>query len=156
MWIPPQTTVPPGARARSATGTSAPSGAKTIAASSGSGGASSEPPAHTAPSSRANACAGLVAGTGDREHASPLPARHLAEDVRRGAEPVEAETGAVAAHPQGAEADQAGTQQRGGLEVRVPVRQGEAEPLVGDRVLRHPAVEVAAGEAGTLAEVLAT
>jgi hypothetical protein len=49
MWIPPQTTVPPGATARSAAGTSAPSGANRIAASSGSGGASPEPPDHSAP-----------------------------------------------------------------------------------------------------------
>ena len=39
MWMPAQTTVPPGASARSAAGTSAPTGAKMIAASSGSGGA---------------------------------------------------------------------------------------------------------------------
>jgi hypothetical protein len=53
MWMPPQTTVPPGATARSAAGTSAPTGAKRIAASSSSGGRSSDAPAHAAPSSRA-------------------------------------------------------------------------------------------------------
>ena len=37
MWMPAQTTTPPGAVARSAAGTSAPTGAKMIAASSGSG-----------------------------------------------------------------------------------------------------------------------
>ena len=57
MWIPAQTTVPPFVTARSAVGTSAPTGAKMIAASSGSGGVSSEAPLHTAPRLRANACA---------------------------------------------------------------------------------------------------
>src|SRR6266576_3598158 len=56
MWMPAQTTLPPFASARSASGTSAPTGAKMMAASSSSGGRSSEPPAQTAPSSRANAC----------------------------------------------------------------------------------------------------
>src|SRR5262245_23836764 len=50
MWMPAQTTRPPLATARSATGTSAPTGAKMIAASSSSGGSVSEPPAHSAPS----------------------------------------------------------------------------------------------------------
>src|SRR2546428_378785 len=54
IWIPAQTTVPPFETARSATGTSAPIGAKMIAASSGSGGSWSDPPAHSAPQSSAN------------------------------------------------------------------------------------------------------
>jgi len=54
MWIPAQTTVPPLDTAFRATGTSAPTGAKMIAASSASGGVSSEPPAQAAPHSRAN------------------------------------------------------------------------------------------------------
>ena len=45
MWIPAQTTVPPGAVALSARGTKAPTGAKMIAALSGLGGAASEEPA---------------------------------------------------------------------------------------------------------------
>ena len=57
MWMPAQTTVPPRASAFRASGTSPPTGANTIAASSGSGGGSSEAPAQTAPSSSANACA---------------------------------------------------------------------------------------------------
>ncbi len=56
MWMPAQTTVPPGARALSAAGTSSPAEAKMIAASIGSGGGSSLPPAQLAPSSRAKAC----------------------------------------------------------------------------------------------------
>ena len=52
--MPPQTTRPPLATAASAAGTRAPTGAKMIAASSGSGGASLEPPAHSASSDSAN------------------------------------------------------------------------------------------------------
>jgi hypothetical protein len=62
MAISPQTTVPPGATVESATGTSSPAAAKTIAASSASGGRSSVPPAHSAPTSRANACPGPSPG----------------------------------------------------------------------------------------------
>src|SRR6266545_1189608 len=62
MWIPAQTTVPPFATAPSATGTRAPTGAKRIAASSSSGGRSSEPPAHSVPSSRAKFWASVSPG----------------------------------------------------------------------------------------------
>ena len=62
MWMPAQTTVPPLRDGRSAAGTSAPTGAKMIAASSCAGGASSDPPAQTAPSARAKACAGASPG----------------------------------------------------------------------------------------------
>ncbi len=47
----------PGADAARAAGTRAPTGANRMAASSGSGGASSDAPAHSAPSPRAKACA---------------------------------------------------------------------------------------------------
>jgi len=57
MWIPAQTTTPPLATAASAVGTSSPTGAKMIAASSSSGGAVPVSPAHSVPSSRANRCA---------------------------------------------------------------------------------------------------
>ena len=78
MWMPAHTTVPPFAIARSAAGTSAPTGAKMIAASSGAGGAAVDSPAHVAPSSRANACADVVAGAREREDLAPLPRRDLA------------------------------------------------------------------------------
>jgi hypothetical protein len=51
-----QMTRPPFFTALSASGTSAPTGAKMIAASSGSGGRSSELPAQTAPSEVAKRC----------------------------------------------------------------------------------------------------
>ena len=55
MWIPAQTTRPPLRTWLSAVGTRAPTGAKMIAESSGSGGASSDPPAQAQPSDLANA-----------------------------------------------------------------------------------------------------
>ena len=68
MWISPHTTIPPGATAASAAGTSSPAGANRIAASSSSGGRSSEPPAHSAPTSRANAETDLAGGRHARLH----------------------------------------------------------------------------------------
>ena len=65
MWIPPHTTMPPLRTARSAAGTSAPTGAKMIAASSGCGGASSEPPAHAAAERAGEPLAVDVAGPGE-------------------------------------------------------------------------------------------
>ena len=60
MWMPAHTTVPPGASAFSAWGTSSPAEAKMIAASSGSGGCSSLPPAHVAPTVRRERLGALV------------------------------------------------------------------------------------------------
>ena len=90
-----------------------------------------------------------------REDAPALVARDLRDDVRRGAEAVEAEPLRVAREPQRAVADQPGAEQRRRLHVGVAVRDREAEALVGDRVLRVAAVEVVAGEARAVAEVLA-
>ena len=77
----------------------------------------------------------------------PCAARDLRDDVRRGAEPVQPEPLRVAREPQRAVADQAGAEQRRRLEVAVPVRDREAEALVGDGPLGVAAVEVVAGEA---------
>src|SRR5262249_7261742 len=62
IWMPPQTTIPPFLVADSAAGTSAPTGAKISAASSGSGGGAVELPAHSAPSDRAKSCAASSPG----------------------------------------------------------------------------------------------
>ena len=85
-------------RARSAAGTSSPTGAKMIAASSGSGGRSSEPPAQTAPSSRANVLAAASPGRVKAKTRRPCAARDLRHDVRRRAEAVEPEALRVAGH----------------------------------------------------------
>src|SRR2546430_1261233 len=75
--MPAQTTVPPGATRDSASGTSAPTGAKMIAASSVSGGGSVEDPAHVAPRLRASCCA--VESPGDAIAGKEV--RHAVADV---------------------------------------------------------------------------
>ena len=91
IWMPPHTTTPPLRDAFSAAGTRAPTGAKMMAASSCSGGISSEPPAHAAPSARAKSCARRIAGPREGEDFAALMPRHLRHDMRRRAEAVDAE-----------------------------------------------------------------
>lgn len=62
MWMPPERTEPPLRTALSALGTSAPTGAKINAASSGSRGLASDDPAQTAPRRWAKACANWSPG----------------------------------------------------------------------------------------------
>src|ERR671910_476381 len=139
MWIPAQTTTPPFATARSAAGTSPPTGAKMMAASSSSGGCSFEPPAHAAPSPRANrwpsSSPALVNG-------------YLDNYVGGGAESVEAEAFGVVGHPQGAVADQARAQERRGLHVRVTLGDREAEAVVGRGIRGVAANDLVAGDQG--------
>ena len=118
---PPAHDVPPLASARSAAGTSSPTGAKISARVQLLGAAASEAsPAHSAPSSRANACAASSPGAGEGEDPPALVARHLADDVGGRAEAVEPEPLGVARQPQRAVADQARAQERRGLQVRKP------------------------------------
>src|SRR5262249_38709593 len=119
IWMPPQTTRPPFFTALSAIGTSAPTGAKMIAASSGSGGISSQPPAQTAPRDLANPWRASAPAAGKGGAAPALPARAWAQNGRGGPDPVEAEPlgprplGAVsppcARHAVATPTDQAGT-----------------------------------------------
>jgi hypothetical protein len=62
IWMPPHTTRPPALTARSASGTSAPSEAKMIAASSSTGGIASDGPAQVAFRLRANSWATVSPG----------------------------------------------------------------------------------------------
>ena len=126
-----------------------------IAASSSSGGRSSEPPAHSAPSDRANACPSASPGFVKAKMRAALPARHLAEDMRGGAEAVEADPLRVARDSVRAIPDQPGAEERRRLRVREAVREREAESLVGDRLLGEAAVDVVAGEPRPVTEVLA-
>ena len=154
MWMPPQTTVPPGRIARSAAGTSAPTGAKMIAASSASGGGCIGAAGPLAAEPRANACAGASPGRVKANSRRPSIARHLGDDVRRRAEAVDAEPLGVARHAQAAVADQPGAQQRRRLGVAVAAGERKAVAGVGDRVLGVAAVDLVAGEAGVRAQVL--
>src|SRR5262249_15155753 len=95
MWMPPQTTRPPFFTAFSARGTSGPTGAKIIAASSGSGGISSwhlvRPPRQTRAGSFRKSLRRLIANPGERVDAAALPDSDLDQNVRGGAKPVKAE-----------------------------------------------------------------
>ena len=73
--------------------------------------------------------------------------RHLADDVRSGAEAVDPDALGVAGEAQRPVADQPGAQERRRLEVLVAVGEREAVALVGHRALGVAAVEVVAREA---------
>jgi len=126
-----------------------------IAASSASGGRSSEPPAHSAPSERENSWLSASPSRVNAKTRRPLPARDLADDVCGGAEPVEPDALRVAGQNERAIADQPGAEQRGRLQIRIPLGDWEAEALVRDGFLGKAAVDVVAGEAGAVTEVLA-
>ena len=67
-----------------------------MAASSFSGGDSSEPPAQTAPNRRANSCAATSPGRVNAKTFASLKPRDLRDDVRGSAESVEPEALRVA------------------------------------------------------------
>ena len=96
MWIPAQTTEPPFATAASAAGTSSPTGAKMIAASSSSGAGPSRVARPLGAELARERLGLLVAGAREREDAPALVARDLRDDVRARAEAVEAEPLGVA------------------------------------------------------------
>ena len=89
--MPAQTTVPPLSVAERAAGTSAPTGAKMIAASSGSGGPLVGASRPLGAELAREALAVGVARAGEREDPPTLVSRHLRDDVRRRAEAVEAD-----------------------------------------------------------------
>ena len=126
-----------------------------IAASSSSGPGSSDGPGPLAAELERERGGRVVSGPHEAEHPPPLVPRDLDDDVRGGAEAVEAEPFGIAGEAQRAVADQPGAEERRRLQVVVGVGKREAVALVGDDPLRVAAVEVVAGEAGRLAEVLA-
>jgi hypothetical protein len=81
--------------------------------------------------------------------------RHLGDDVCRGAEPVEPEPLGVAGETKCAVTDQPGAEERRGFEISEPVRDRKAKALVRDNPFGVAAVEVEAGEARAVAEILA-
>jgi hypothetical protein len=98
---------------------------------------------------------GLVGRTRERECAAALVAGDLEHDVCGGSEAVQAERVSVACEAKRAVADQPGAEERRRLLVPIAVWDREAEALVRDGVLGEAAVQVVAGEASPLAEVLA-
>src|SRR5205807_7112131 len=99
-------------------------------------------------------CCRIVA-TGEGEHPAPLVAGDLDDDVGGGAEAVEAEPLRIPGPPQGAVADEPGAEQGRRLQVGTAGGDGQAEAPVGDGLSGVAAVDLIAGEAGELAEVLA-
>ena len=97
-----------------------------------------------------------VAGAGEGEYPPALGGGDLADDVRGRPEAVESEALGLSGQPQRPGPDQPGAQQRRGLGRRMVLGQREAEAGVGDGELGESAVDVATGEAGPRAEVLAT
>jgi hypothetical protein len=154
MWMPPHTTRPPLRTARSAAGTSAPTGANRIAASSGSGGCSSEPPAQDAPSAR-EALRGLVARPGEGEELTPLKRADLRHDMRGGAKAVETDPLAQPRRVETAPADQPRAKQRRGADGIAVGGELEDEGGLGDEMRGVAAVAGVAGELGMVAKILA-
>src|SRR5205823_5898224 len=95
-----------------------------------------------------------VAAAGEGEDAAALVTGDLRDDVRGGAESVDAEVVGVAGEFEGAVPDEAGAEQRRGGGVVVGVGERIAGALVGDGELGVAAVDVVAREAGAVAEVL--
>ena len=154
IWMPPQTTVPPFLVAASAAGTSEPTGAKISAASSGSGGCGRRIAGPFRAERAREILCRRVAGAGEGEEPAALMARHLGHDVRGGAKAVDPEALRVARHAQGAIADQPGAHQWRRLDIAVTRIDRKAVALVGDGQLGIAAVDLVAGEAGAVAQIL--
>lgn len=147
--------MPPGRTWDSAIGTSSPTGANSRAASSGSGSlvAAARPGGTEAPGEGLGLA---VAGAGEGVEDLATGVRQLGQDMRRGAEAIEAQPArfVAAGQPPGAIADQARAQQRRGGPGIIDAER-EAVAGVGHAVLGVAAVAGVTGELGALAEVLA-
>ena len=117
-----------------------------MAASSGSGGISSDPPAQATPKRSSEGLSGDVAGAREAKYRSPLPSRDLGNDVSGGAEAVKTESLAVAGQRQRSPADQPGAQQRGQRNVAAELSQWKGEARVGDRRRREAPITGISGE----------
>jgi hypothetical protein len=85
-----------------------------------------------------------------------LPPRDLGDDVRGRAEPVQAKTLGVAGEHERAIADQPCAEERSRFHIRVELGNGEAVPLVGDRLLGEATVDLVPGKTRAIAEVLSS
>jgi hypothetical protein len=124
--MPAHMTRPPLRTRLSASGTKAPTGAKMIAASRGSGGASAEPPGEI--------LAGDVAVAGEGEDRPALGQGDLRKNMRGGSEAVHTDASVVARHAIGTVADKAGAKQWCRVEIVESAGQRKAEARVGDAV----------------------
>ncbi len=96
-----------------------------------------------------------VAAPGEGEDLAALMARDLGDDMGGGAEAVDADPLGFASDAQGAVADQPGAQQWRRRDIAERWVDREAIALVGDRQFGIPAVDLVAGKAGAVAQILA-
>ena len=137
-----------------------------IAASSGSGGISSDPPDRAQRS-----CKRLgrgIAAASEGVDPAALPGRHLRKDMSGRSEPVEAKRrqGCLVClrplglrpfgsrHAVAAPADQAGTQKRGNFSILPAFRKRKTVACIGDRVRRIPTIAGVAGEQWPVTQIL--
>ena len=147
--------MPPFSRARSAIGTSDPTGAKIIAASNFSGGISSEPPAQTAPNERANFCPALSPGRVNAKTSRFSKQRNLGDQMRRGAETIDAK---FAAHLlfSGTIGNRACQRKEAARrDVFILFGQRKTKSRIGDSEFRIAAIDRVAGEARVIAKIFA-
>src|SRR6185312_12520840 len=95
-----------------------------------------------------------IARTGEGKDAAAIFQRDLADDVRRRAEPDEPERMPIARRAIGAEADQAGAEQRRNFSIAIAIRERQAKGRVGHRELGITAIAVVASENRGVTEVL--
>src|SRR5438067_3756940 len=98
---------------------------------------------------------GEIARAGEGEQPAALMADDLRDDVGGGAKTVDPDQLRVPGHAQGAVADEAGAHQRRRFDVAVTQVDRKAIALVGDGQLSIAAIDLVAGEAGTVAQILA-
>src|SRR5262249_11960324 len=80
---------------------------------------------------------------------------YLRDDVGGGAETVDPDQPRIAGHAQGSVADEAGAHQRRRLDIAVTLVDRKAIALVGDGQLGIAAIDLIAGEASAVAQILA-
>ena len=125
-----------------------------IAASSSSGGIEVESPAQTAPIAAGELLGFQISRRGERENALSLMNRNLCDDVGGRSESVNSKTlHGFSRHPVGPVPDQARAKQRRSVYVGHPFGERKTKPLVRNRVLRVPTVDIVAGKKGVVAEV---
>jgi hypothetical protein len=159
MWMPPHTTTPPLSTARSAAGTNSPTGANSIAPSSGLWGdlvGTACPPRAQPPRVVLSL---VVARAREGEHAHPVADGNLDQDMRRRAETVQPQPIAqhlTPRHPIRTVANQPRAQQRRCAHCVVAVGDGEHIAGVSDGVLGVAAVQRVTREFREGAQVLAS
>ena len=123
-----------------------------IAASSGSGGASSDPPAQAAPAPGEGLC-GSISRPREGEHRAALPLRDLSNDMGSRAKAVEAKFFARAGDHERTPADQASAEQRRQSHVITDFAERESVARIGDCRCRETAVARIPGEQRAIAEI---